>query len=70
MDGLVAQSMHGYAACVSLLIGFIFLALFLTTSSNQDGIKLIAMQIMLAAVSSVGLGFGTIFAFLWGGVFV
>ena len=72
-------ALHGTLALALLLLGFVSMALLFLASRDSSssskaggaaagGARLLG-NLVLASASSVGLGFGVQFLFMWGGVF-
>lgn len=68
----VSPSLYGFYAAVLLICGFIATAAFCVNpyaQSKKMGVGLI-VQLSLAAIASGLLGFGTLFVFLYSGIYV
>lgn len=70
MDGPISPSLHGYLAVVLLVLGFALMSIVLSISPKTNSFVLVMMQFLFAGLSSLCLGFGTVFTFLAGGVYV
>jgi hypothetical protein len=72
--------MHGFLALVLLLAGFVFTAIYCTNpfgagAAGKKGGKpslasALTIEVPTAIAASVFLGVGTVFLFLWAGIFV
>lgn len=72
---LVPVSQHGLVAAVALFIGLTLAALLLLSSSSDGGSKgssvvAAVRYFVLAAAASAALATGTLFVFLWAGIYV
>ncbi len=70
----VSMGSHGFLALVLLLAGFVFTALYCLNPLGLGGGKgakaFFLNEVPMAAVASVLLGAGTVFLFLWAGIYV
>lgn len=59
----------GHASFLLLLIGFILLGLFFVVEGSKNkGSPLLSL--IIAAASSLAIGFGFVITFMWAGIFV
>lgn len=68
----IAPELHGLLAMVLLVFGFLSSAAFAMYlgSRSKSSPRNLFVELFIAVVSSVGLGFGTHFMLLWAGLFV
>lgn len=59
----------GYASALSLSLGLIFVGLFFVVENSKNRPNII-ISIILAIISSLLLGFGFVFTFMWAVIFV
>ncbi|CAH0474591.1 unnamed protein product [Peronospora belbahrii] len=59
---------YGYLTTVLLLSGLVFMAIFFTRAVAPK--KNALVELVLALISSLLLGFGTLFLFLWAEIYV
>ena len=71
---VVPVSLHGTLAVLLLSVGFVLTALFCTSltsfSANTKKPRSLIRELAMSAVASVLLGVGTVFLFLWAGIWV
>jgi hypothetical protein len=65
----VPQSSFGFLAVVSVLIGLALTALFFIGVVPRKN-RSFVLELIVALVASVFLGVGSLFIFLWSGIFV
>jgi hypothetical protein len=70
----VPVDQHGFLASVLLLVGLAAAAAFfanpVSTSKPAGNAMRISVELVIAAIASIFLGFGSLFLMLWAGVFV
>lgn len=59
----------GHSSALLLLIGSFLLGLFFVVEGNKQRPNAV-ISLLIAAASSIALGFGFVFTFMWAGIFI
>ena len=73
LTGPISEDSFGYLAFTSLTIGFFLLALFFLIGEllgKNNKATLAFNKFIISIAASLLLGFGVVFSFLWGGIFL